>query len=135
MSAPVKLYLLDVSPIGSDMPALHDILLQHPAIRTVISFDPFAYFIKSDRPAEELARLVKPLVSGLFLVMQINPANSAGEIPITTWFDDPAPPPRGDGHQPSEADVLLLPPLDVLMPTVAEARLQALIAAEPKGQA
>lgn len=133
----VALYALNISSVGADIAGLHDILLRSPAIRDVLSFVPFQYFLKSDRSASELARLMQPFIPAHFTVLALRPTESSGMLPphAVDWIEHEPSPPRGEAHQPSPDDLGLLPSLDCLLPTEAERQLHAMILAEPLGVA
>jgi hypothetical protein len=134
---PVSLYALNISSVGAHIAELHDILLRSPAIRDVLSFIPYQYFLKSDRSGPELAQLVKPFIPAHFAVLALHPTESSGILPAhaISWIEHEPSPPRGEAHQPSRFEVALLPSLDCLLPTQAEQQLHAMILAEPQGVA
>jgi hypothetical protein len=133
----VSLYALNVSSVGCDIAGLHDVLLRHPAIRDVMSFVPYQYFLKSDRSARELAQLLQPFIPSHFTVLALRPTESSGVFPphAIDWIEHEPSPPRGEAHQPSPFDMALVPSLDCLLPTEAEQQLHAMIMAEPLGVA
>lgn len=134
---PVALYALNVNSVGADVAGLHDILLRSPAIRDVLSFVPYQYFVKSDRSASELAQLLSPFIPSHFVVLALRPTESSGVLPphAVDWIEHEPSPPRGEAHQPTRFDTALLPSLDCLLPTESERQMHAMILAEPQGVA
>jgi hypothetical protein len=134
---PVALYALVISSVGADIAGLHDILLRSPAIRDVLSFIPYQYFLKSDRSCKALAQLLSPFIPSHFVVLAVHPSESSGVFPphAVDWIEHEPSPPRGEAHQPSRFDMALLPSLDCLLPTEAERQMHAMILAEPLGVA
>ncbi|MFO1102487.1 MAG: hypothetical protein U1E20_06260 [Methylocystis sp.] len=133
----VELYALNVSSVGIDIVGLHDVLLRGPTIRDVLSFVPYQYFVKSDRSAVELARLLSPFIPAGFAVLALRPTESSGVFPdhALAWIEREPSPPRGEGHQPTPFEMGMIPSLDCLLPTEAEQQLHAMILAEPQGVA
>jgi hypothetical protein len=133
----VVLYALVISSVGADVAGLHDVLLRHPAIRDVLSCVPYQYFLKSDRSAKELAKLLRPFVPSHFTVLALHPNESSGVLPphAVDWIEHEPSPPRGEAHQPTPFEMALLPSLDCLLPTEAERQMHAMILADPQGVA
>lgn len=134
---PVRIYAISISSVGADVAGLHDMLLRSPAIRDVLSFIPYLYFLKSDRSGRELAQLLSSFIPSHFTVLALRPTESSGVFPphAIDWLEHEPSGPRGEAHQPSPFDMALLPSLDCLLPTEAEQQLHAMILAEPLGVA
>jgi hypothetical protein len=134
---PVRIYALNISSVGADVAGLHDILLRSPAIRDVLSFVPYQYFLKSDRSAKELARLFQPFVPSHFTVLALQPTESSGLFPphAVEWIEAEPSPPRGEAHEPTPFEMGMLPSLDCLLPTEAEQQMHKMILAQPLGVA
>lgn len=134
----VRLYAVDLSPIGADMPALYELLLRHPAFRSAIGFLPFCFWVKSDHSAADVKELIKPFVPGFFSIVEFDhEGESAGRIPRAAgaWLDEPAPAPRVEGHEPSELDIARLPALDIVEADAQQAKIEKMFLTEPMGTA
>ncbi|MFO1101834.1 MAG: hypothetical protein U1E20_02895 [Methylocystis sp.] len=65
----VEPFALNVSSVGIDIVGLHDVLLRGPAVRDVLCVAPYQYFVKSDRSAGKLAKLLRPFIPSHFVVL------------------------------------------------------------------